>query len=341
MMCRTDRPHSPLGRIFGTASRLQFRAMLAAIATLAVLVVAPAAQSQTTRTIKLVVPLPPGGAGDILARQLADQITRTRGVTLMIVNRPGAGSIIGTESVAHAAPDGDTLLINAPYLLIGPQVQKVSYDPLTSLAPICYLVSSPGSCCRQRSLAISNARRLSRRGARQARRIVAGERRAGDGATPRLRAAKRAANVDITYAPYGGGGPAINALLGGHVTAVFAEYAPLAAHIRSGALRALATSASTRIAPLPDLPTIAESGFKDDEVDLWWSLFAPAKTPDETISQLADWFTSAMQAPELKAKLLAEGFSPVGMCGRDFATLLHRQYDEYGQIIRETNIKPD
>jgi tripartite-type tricarboxylate transporter receptor subunit TctC len=152
---------------------------------------------------------------------------------------------------------------------------------------------------------------------------------------------KRAANVNMTYVPYSGGAPAINALLGGHVTAVFAEYAPLAEHIKAGTLRALATSSRTRIEPLPDLPTVAESGYNDYEVDLWWSLFAPAKTPKTTISQLADWFTAAMQAWEVKDKLVAQGFTPVGMCGSEFGALLRREYDDYGRAIREANIKAE
>ena len=137
----------------------------------AALVPGRGAWSQTTRTIKIVVPLPPGGAGDILARLLAEQVEHMRKAGLVIENRPGAGSVIGTEAVARAAPDGNTLLINAPYLLIAPQVQKVSYDPLTSFEPVCYLVSSPGiivvnSASPYRTLAGS-----ARCGTRQARRI--------------------------------------------------------------------------------------------------------------------------------------------------------------------------
>jgi tripartite-type tricarboxylate transporter receptor subunit TctC len=149
---------------------------------------------------------------------------------------------------------------------------------------------------------------------------------------------KRAANVDLTYVPYAGGAPAINALLGGHVTAVFAEYAPLSAHLKAGTLRALATSARTRIEPLPDLPTVSEAGYRDYEVDLWWGVFAPAKTPRQTVSELARWFTDALQAPELNAKLAAQGFSPVGRCGTDFASLLRKQFADYGRIIRDAHI---
>jgi tripartite-type tricarboxylate transporter receptor subunit TctC len=298
-----------------------------------------AAWPEASRTIKIVVPLPPGGAGDILARLLAEQVGRTQGPGVVIENRPGAGSIIGTEAVARAVPDGNTLLINAPYLLIGPQVRKVSYDPLTSFEPICYLVSSPGiivvnGASPYRTLAdLLNAARAKPGGLTLASVGPATAQHIG------FENLKRVANVNLTYVPYAGGAPAINALLGGHVTAVFAEYAPLAEHIKAGTLRALATSSRTRIESLPDLPTIAESGYKDYEVDLWWGLFAPAKTPKAIIAELAGWFTAAIRAPEVKAKLAAQGFSPVGMCGADFGALLRKQHGDYGRIIRESNIK--
>ena len=306
--------------------------------------------AEPPQTIKLVVPLPPGGAGDILARQLAEQIGRMHGPGMIIENRPGAGSIIGSDVVAHAAPDGGTLLINAPYLLIGPQVRKLDYNPLTSFEPICYLVSSPGiivvnSSSPYRTLAdLLNAAR-----AQPGKLTLAsvGPATAQHIGFARL---KRAAGVNMTYVPYGGGAPAINALLGGHLTAVFAEYAPLANHIKAGTLRALATSSRTRITQLPDLPTVAESGYNDYEVDLWWSVFTPAKTPKETVSKLVEWFTAALQAPEVKTKLIAQGFSPVGMCGADFAALLRKQYfaallrkqyEDYGRVIREADIKAE
>lgn len=319
------------------------RLVLLAFAAVVILVALSThgAWSQATRTIRVIVPLPPGGAGDILARLLAEQVGRTHGVAVVTENRPGAGSVIGTEAVSRAAPDGNTLLMNAPYLLIGPQVRKLSYDPLTSFEPICYLVSSPGvivvnGASPYRTLAdlIAAARvkpgdlTLASVGPATAQHIG-------------VEMLKRAAKVDLTYVPYAGGAPAINALLGGHVTSVFAEYAPLAGHLKAGTLRAIATSSPTRIAPLPDLPTVAEAGYQDYEVDLWWGLFAPAKTPQDMLAQLAGWFTAAMQVPEVAAKLAAQGFSPVGTCGADFGALLRKQYDAYGRTIRDASIKAD
>ena len=299
----------------------------------------PAAPAEMPQSIKIVVPLPPGGAGDILARQLAEQIGRMNGPSMIVENRPGAGSIIGSEVVVHAPPNGGTLLINAPYLLIGPQVRKLDYDPLTAFEPICYLVSSPGIIVVNASSPYRTlADLLDAARAKPGELTLAsvGPATAQHIGFERL---KRAAGINITYVPYGGGAPAINALLGNHLTAVFAEYAPLATHIKAGTLRALATTSRARIEPLPDLPTVAESGFKDFDVDLWWSVFAPAKTPKETVAQLAKLFTAAVQAPEVKAKLVAQGFSPVAMCGPNFAALLRKQYDDYGRVIREANIK--
>ena len=296
------------------------------------------ASAQTTRTIRVVVPAPAGGAGDILTRLLSEQVSRTEGATVITENRPGAGTILGTEAVARAAPDGNTLLVTAPYLLIAPQVKKVAYDPLSSFEPICYLVSSPGiivvnsnSPYRTVSDFLAAAR------AQPGTLTIAS---AGPATTQHIGIAmlRRSAGVDLTYVPFAGGAPAINALLGGHVTAVLAEYAPLAEHIKAGTLRAVATTARTRIEPLPDVPTVEEAGYPGYEVDLWWGLFAPAKTSQATVAQLGGWFTAAMQAPTVKAKLAAQGFTPVATCGADFAALLRKQYDEYGRVIRDAKI---
>jgi tripartite-type tricarboxylate transporter receptor subunit TctC len=294
--------------------------------------------AQTGRTIKIVVPLPPGGAGDIVARVLADQVGRVEGLNIVTENRPGAGSVIGTEAVARADPDGNTLLINAPYLLIAPQVKKVGYDPLTSFEPVCYLVSSPGVIVVNRDSPYRTLAEFLNAARAQPGKLSMASVGPATAQHVGLEMLKRAAEVDLTYVPYSGGAPAINALLGGHVTSVFAEYAPLAEHLRAGVLRALATSAVARIAPLPELPTVAESGYAGYEVDLWWGLFAPAQTASASVSQLARWFSAALRAPDVNAKLVGQGFSPVGLCGEPFRALLRKQYEQYSRVIREAKI---
>jgi tripartite-type tricarboxylate transporter receptor subunit TctC len=152
---------------------------------------------------------------------------------------------------------------------------------------------------------------------------------------------KRAANVNMTYVPYPGAAPAVNALLGEHLTSALVDYAGVAEQLKAGKLRALATGSRARIELLPGVPTASESGYTDYEAELWIGVLAPAKTPEETVSQLAGWFTAAMHVAEVKAKLVAQGYIPVTMCGADFGALLRKEYDEYGRVIREANIKAE
>jgi tripartite-type tricarboxylate transporter receptor subunit TctC len=300
-----------------------------------------AAWSQTARTIKIVVPYPPGGGPDILARLLADQIGRARGPTMVIENRPGAGTGIATEAVARAAPDGGTLLIADSNFVIIPHFRKLNYDPRTGFEPVCQLVSSPqiivvNSASPYRTLAdLLNAAR-----AKPGDLTLAS---VGPASLPQigLEMLKRAADVEITFVPYTGTAAAVNALLGGHVTSVFGSYAALAEQVKVGTLRALATATLTRIEPLPDVPTGAESGYKGYEADLWDGVVVPAKTPRETIAEIAGWFTAALREPETRRKLVAQGLFPVGTCGADFGALIRKQYDEYGRVIRESNIKAE
>jgi tripartite-type tricarboxylate transporter receptor subunit TctC len=311
-----------------------------ATAALSITLSGHGAWSQTARTIKVVVPASPGGVIDFLARVLEEQVGRAQGQTVLIENRPGAGGVIATEAVSRAAPV-NTLLMAGSDQLIGPHFRKLNYDLLTSFEPICNLVSYPtviavNSASPYRTLAdLLNAARakpgdltLASTGPATAFQIA-------------FEMLKRAAKVEMIFVPYPGAAPAVNALLGEHVTSVFTSYSAVAEQLNAGKLRALATGSRTRIEPLPKVPTVAESGYTDYGVDYWLGVLAPAKTPKETVSQLAGWFTAATQVPEVKAKLIAQGLLPVGICGAEFSAFLRKQYDEYGRVIREANIKAE
>ena len=307
---------------------------------LAALICNPPTSPAQTGVIKVVVPVPPGSAGDLIARLLTDQVGRLNNRSFVIEPRPGAGTMIGTEAVARAPANGQTLLINAPFLLIGPHLRKLSFDPLASLDPVCYLVSSPGVLAVNAASPYRTFADLM-----EAVRTRPGQltfASAGPGSTHQVgfEKLKHDAGLDFTYVPFSGGGPAINALLGNHVTAVLAEYAPLSEHLKAGTLRPLAVTSTARVAGLPGVPTIAET-YPGFEVDFWWGLFAPAHTPDALLSQLAEWFTAAMQKPEVKAKLNELGFFPAGICGQDFAALLRKQYEDYGRVIRSAKMRTD
>jgi tripartite-type tricarboxylate transporter receptor subunit TctC len=299
------------------------------------------AWSQTARTIKIVVPFPPGGAADFLARVLAEHAARSNGLTIVVENRPGAGSVVGTEAVARAAPDGATLLLDSKESIINPHLRKVNYDPLSSFESICQLASSPtvisvNSTSPYRKLAnlLDSAR------SKPGDLTLA----ASGPASPfqiGFEMLKRAAQVDMIFVPYPGAAPAINALLGEHVTSTLTTYSTVAEQLKAGRLHALATPSLKRIEAMPNVPTVEESGNKGVELDVWYGLVAPRRTPKETISQLAGLFTAAVQAPEVKAKLAVQGLYPEPMCGADFDALIRKQYDEYGRIIRESNIKAE
>ena len=292
-----------------------------------------------TRTVKIIVPSTPGGGADVLARLLADQMSKTQGHTFVVENRPGASNTIGTEAVSRAAPDGNTLLMTTPEFVINAHLRKLNYDPLTSFEPICYLVRSPqlivvngASPFRTLTDLLSAAR------AKPGELTLAS---AGPASSPHIaiETLKRAANVNINYIPYQGSTPAVNALLGDHLTAVMASYPNVAELTRTGKLRALASGSAARIEPMPDLPTVAESGFKDFEADIWFGVVAPAGTPKETLAQFVSWFTAAIQAPEIKSKLAVQGMFPAGICGAEYGAFTRKQHADYGRAIREANIK--
>src|SRR5437764_623338 len=189
-------PRNPRGVLLGN---------LACAAAMMLLAIAPhAASSQAPTTMKIVVPLQPGGAGDIVARLLAEQVGHAQGTALVIENRPGAGSVIGTEAVARAAPDGGTLLINAPYLLIAPQVKKVGYDALTSFEPICYLVSSPGVIVVNANSPYRTLDDFLTAARTQPEKLTIASVGPATAQHIGLEMLKRAAGVDLTYVPYSG-----------------------------------------------------------------------------------------------------------------------------------------
>jgi len=298
------------------------------------------ARSQT-RTIRIIVPFPPGGPTDFLARVLAEQIGRAQGPTIIVENRPGAGSVVGTDAASRAAPDGNTILMFSKESVINPHVRKVSYDPLHSFEPICRLVTSPtvysvNSASPFRTLAdLIDAARAKPDTLSLAASGPASPFQIG------FEVLKRAADVRITFVPFPGGAPAVNALLGGHVTSTFGTYSIVSEHVKAGKLRVIATGSRTRLEALPDVPTVRELGYRGYEVDIWYGLVAPARTPKESIAELAGWLTAAMQVPEVRAKLAVQGLDPATMCGADFSALLRKQFDEYGQIIRDANIKAE
>jgi tripartite-type tricarboxylate transporter receptor subunit TctC len=312
-----------------------------AATTFIVVVMADGARAQISRTIRIVVPYAPGGAADIVARLVAEQAGRAGGPTVIVENRPGAGGVVGTETVARAAPDGATLLVVSTPFLIDALLRKLNYEPLRSFVPICNVVNSPtiivvNSASPYRTLTemLDDAR------AKPGQITMAS---IGPASSFQLgfEMLKRAAKVDMTFVPYPGNAPALNAVLGQQVTSMFATYPNVSEYLKSGTLRALAVGNRTRAEPLPDIPTVAEAGYGDFDVDAWFGAFAPVNTPQPAINELESLFTAAIKDPAVKEKLLAQGLFPAGVCDADFAAYLRKQNDAYRRIITDANIKAE
>jgi tripartite-type tricarboxylate transporter receptor subunit TctC len=241
--------------------------------------------------------------------------------------------------VSRSAPDGNTVLLVSNSFVINPYVRKLTYDPLTSFEPICYLWRSPNifavnaaSSYRTLNDLLTSARNP------QGQLTIAGT---GPGTSIQIaiEQLKQAAKADLIFVPFNGGGPVVNALLGNHVASGLTDYGLMGEHFKSGKLRALATAGQKRFEGLPDVPTVAEFGFKDYNLDVWYGLVAPARTPKEKIDQFVGWLTGALKDPGVREKLVDVGLYPVGSCGSEFATHLRTQYEEYGRIIPSLNIK--
>src|SRR5262245_21744810 len=315
------------------------RTCLAFASILAVLLSPSTAWSQATKTLKIVVPYTPGSGPDILSRLMADEIGRAQNASVVVKNRPGAGTVIGTELAARAAPDGSTVLLVANSFIINPSLRKVNYDPVGGFEPVCWLAATPMVLVVNSASPYATLKDLIAAARQDANAVSFASGGPGSSLHAAIEVLKRAANIGGTYVPYGGTAPAINALMGSHVTAVFADYPTVVSHLQSGSLRALLTASPTRAAPLPDVPTFAEAGLGPYEADIFYGYVAPAKTPGDALAQLASWFRTALSAPDMTPKIAKQGMFPVGTCGPEFGAYMRRQADAYASIIREANIK--
>jgi tripartite-type tricarboxylate transporter receptor subunit TctC len=298
------------------------------------------AWAQPASAIRIVVPYPPGGGADVLARVIADAVGGLRGPTMVVLNRPGASTMIGTEDVARAKPDGNTLLMSNNAIAIFPHLRKLDYEPLSRLEPICSIATTPTI------LIVSSAspyRTLDDL-------LVAARAKPGAltfGATPGAKShidfeiIRHPANLQMTLVPFNGTPPIVNAVLGGQVDTAFVDYPAAAGLLQGGKLRALAVGARGRIESLPDVPTVSEAGFGDFDMEVWYAVLAPAPAAPAVISGLADWFAKAVKLPETRARLALQGMNPAGVCGAPTVSHVRKLNEDYGRLIRDANIKAE
>lgn len=322
------------------------RRTLALLATALVLPCAAMAQTAATwpnKPVKWVVPFPPGGAMDVIARTLGERLTQDLGQSFVIENRPGAGGNIGADFVAKQPADGHTIMITSIGMATNKALYaKLNYDPVKDFAPVSLLAVVP-------NVLVVNAARSADKSVKD---VLAHARRApgkltyasaGNGTSIHLAGEVFAsmAKLQLLHIPYKGSGPAVTDMLGGQVDLMFDSITSARPHIQSGKLLALGVTSARRSSALPDVPTIAEAGISGYEVSPWFAVFAPAGTPADVVAKLNKALVAAMRQPETLKNLENVGAEPIGSTPQALAEHLNKELVRWGALIKERDIRLD
>ncbi len=302
-----------------------------------------AAQTYPTKTVTIVVPWPPGGPSDIVARPTAKGLGDAFGKTFVIENRGGAGGNIGSEYVAKSAPDGYTLLVtSAAPIVINPHIySKMGYDPARDLAPITNMLRVPLVLVVHPSVPAKNLQELLAWIKAQGGKAQWAS--AGNGTPQHMTGElfRTTARIDINHIPYKGSAPAITDLVGGHVPMMFDTTLAIVPQIKAGKVRAIAVSGAKRSPHLPDVPTFAEAGLPGVESYGWYGFFAPAKTPPDVIAKLNEAALKLMKSPEYQRVLADSGSDNVGDTPANFAAFVKAETAKWQKVAKETGAKVD
>jgi len=294
-----------------------------------------------TRAVRLIVPSSPGGGTDISARILAPQLTQFLGQQVIVENRPGAGTMIGGEAVARAAPDGYTLLMGISTLAINPAMyKKVPYDALKDLAPVSQAVALSNVLVIHPSLPPRNLKEfIAFAKARPGELNFAS---AGKGTSPHLSMELFLvlAKLKMLHVPYKGSGPGVTDLIAGHVPVMMPNMLSAQPHIKSGRLRALGVTGTRRAPGADDIPTIAEAGVPGYEAVQWYGVLAPARTPGEIITRLHAGVVRALQNPEGRKRLNNDGAEAVGSSPAEFGAYIRAETEKWARVIKAAGINP-
>ena len=299
------------------------------------------AQGYPSKPVRLIVPYPPGGGNDTLGRLFAAKLGERMGQPFVVENRPGAGTMIGTEAAAKSAPDGYTILLSsiATHALAPNLYSRVPYDPVRDFAPITLLGIAPTVLVINSELPVKSVADLIALAKTKELAYASG----GNGTPPHINAEvfKAVAGIDLLHVAYKGGGPALVDLIAGRVHVMLDTAASAMPHVRAGKLRALALSAPKRSAEYPDLPTFAEAGLPQYETNAWYSMHAPAGTPPEVVRRLNAELAAILKDPDVLARFKQLSTEPVGNSPEDFGAFVKAELEKYARIIKGAGIKLD
>ena len=300
------------------------------------------AQTYPVKPVRIIVPYAPGGAVDIVARAVGQELTKRIGQTVLVENRTGAGGNVGSEAVAKAAPDGYTLLMASPANTINPSLYtKMPYDPMRDLVPIVLIGSVPTVLIANRSLPVQNVKQLVALAKSQPGALTYGS--GGSGTTEHLAGEmfKSIARVDILHVPYKGGAQVITDLLGGQIALMFVNQLAALPHVTAGKLKALAVASAERSEALPQVATFAEAGYPELKVSVWWGVMGPAAMPKELVMQLNREIGAALSSPEMKERLKTLSARPLGGTPEEFARFFAEETKRWAPVVKASGAQAD
>jgi tripartite-type tricarboxylate transporter receptor subunit TctC len=297
-----------------------------------------------SRPIKIVVPFAPGGQPDVVARALAEPLSKSLGQPVIVENRPGAGGNIAADAVAKAAPDGYTLLMgtNGP-LAVSPAIYKdLPYDPLKDLAPITLVGTSPNLIAVNPRLGVTTLKGLVDKAKAEPGKLNFSSVGKGSISQLSMELLNSAAGIDTVHIPYNGGAPAVAALIAGDVQILSLNPTALIPQVAAGKARVVAQTSAKRSPLIPDVPTVAESGYPGFEADVWMAVMAPAKTPPEAIARLNAELVKIIRSPQLRDTLWnRQWIDPVGSRPEEVTAVLQREGAKWARVVKAARIAVD
>jgi len=302
---------------------------------------ATAADVYPAKALRLIVPFPPGGPADALARLVSDKLSASLGKAVVVDNRPGAGGNIGMELGARSAPDGYTLVLApAGNLTVNPFLYRnVPYDVGRDFAPVTVIAAVPNVLVVHPSVPAKSVAELVRHAKAHPGTLNYSSPGNGSGAHLAGELFKSMTGVDIVHIPFNGIAPAVTAVVGGQVQIMFAGAPSALPQVKAGRLVALGVASPKRIAAAPDLPTLAESGLPGFDVTSWYSIVVPSGTPNDIIARLRSEIASALTQPDIQEKLAGLGAEPIGNTPAEFAAMLKVETAKWGKIVKDANIQ--